>query len=455
MDTELNNCTVSRDRIAKVASSCFSGLLFLLLLAMSLSPVARAGLPSLYGDKFAHRGKTWPDVSDRTGMSPPTIVESRSEKAYMAQLDGFESSGGPYADNLAEPLLGLGRYHATRGDYDLAVSQLQRALHIVRLNEGLYSELQAPYVRELLDTIRLTGDLKALDERYDYFFRLYGHGQPPYTPLRVRAALEYLRWQREALRLSFDSGKNKRLLRLYQLNESLLMATWGSAVYSRENQWLLALSQIRNLYLVQSMVRPRVQISRELTGGPVRTGFPQEEIDFEQKRLETIQQGALSRGVALLQRYIDAPGGRADKSIESRARAVLELADWYQWNGSYRHASTQYAAVVGMLLKAGEEDLVSAWFGDPVELPDNGSFWQPPLAVPGEEPTLLTATYDVSPKGKVKNIVVEARQEDQGKVSRFKRELVKTRFRPRYNIEDGAPQPVYAKELSREYRLYD
>ena len=156
-------------------------------------------------------GQDWTDVRPPAVESLSIVEQEDPGKAFQLQMDEFESKDGPYADGLAEPLLGLGRHYARRGDYEQALQLYRRALHIVRLNDGLYSKRQVPVVRELLDTVRLSGDLQALDDRYDYFFRLYGRGQAPYTDIRVRAALEYLRWQREALRLGIDNNGNRRL----------------------------------------------------------------------------------------------------------------------------------------------------------------------------------------------------------------------------------------------------
>jgi len=430
----------------------FPRLLLLVFFSAVFSSAVWADLPSVYGKDFARQGASWGDVRPPREAPTQVAAQSRPELAYQRQLDDFESVGGPYADKLSEPLLGLGRYYAGKGEYERAIQLFRRALHVVRLSDGLYSEQQAPFVRELLDTIRLSGDLQALDDRYDYFFRLYGSGEPPYTPLRMRASLEYLRWQREVLRLGFDSQEKKRLLELYQLNDRLLNATWESGAISQEDQWDLAVSQIRNLYLLLSIIQPRLTISGPGAGSMVSTVAAQNgDIDFDQKRLETIQRGTLSRGESVLQQYIGAAkAGYVARTTQQRARANLELGDWYQWNGSNARARKQYSTVVKLLVEAGEGELMQAWFGGPVELPDNGAFWQPPVVVPGVDSSIVTATYDVTAKGRVKNLTVDAA--DQTSVYKFKRELKNTRFRPRY---DASGESVSVEKLTRKYQLYD
>ena len=403
-----------------------------------------ANLPSFYGESFARQGHKWLDATPRVKLAQRELGSSSFDGLYERQIAEFESQEGPYANTLAEPLLGLGRILASRGDYEQAVELYRRALHIQRLNEGLYSELQAPTVRALLDSIRDMGDLKELDHRYDYFFRLYGSGRPPYTEIRKRSALEYLRWQREALRLNIDARDSKRLLRAYGLNETLLESRGIDGYGSGEELWQLTVGQIRNLYLIVSRVTPAVVISRNgslLQAMSAREG----EIDFDQRQLEAILRNALARGTAILEQFI---------SLESQgqARGMLELADWHQWNGSYRVARKYYTNVVNMLVNSGEEELLKTWFDEPVELPDNGAFWQPEKIEEDKMRVFATATYDVTARGRAKNILVTTqRKEDKNRAIKLKRELRKTRFRPRYHNGEAVPSST----LQREYELYE
>ncbi len=183
-------------------------LQFLGLVCVILLPLpAPAGTPAPYGEYFVRLGQSWQDAG-RLAAPPPLAAPEAAEldsARYERELGQLEDSGGPYAEALAEPLADMARLLRRSGDLAGAQQAYQRALHVVRINEGLYSERQVPILRELFDIYRMTGDMAMLDGRYDYFFRLYGSGQPPYTPVRLGAGLEYLRWQREALRLGLDA----------------------------------------------------------------------------------------------------------------------------------------------------------------------------------------------------------------------------------------------------------
>ena len=159
----------------------------------------------------------------------------------------------------------------------------------------------------------------------------------------------------------------------------------------------------------------------------------------------------MSRRSASLYRYSQVLESFIALESQWQTRGVLELADWHQWNGSYRLASKYYASVVKQLLNSGEERLLQVWFGEPVELPDNGAFWQPPLKEKNEVPVIATATFDVTSRGRAKNIsVTTQRKEDKGRAIKFRRELGETRFRPRFHNAEAVPSLT----LQRDYELY-
>ncbi|MBP6682355.1 MAG: tetratricopeptide repeat protein, partial [Halioglobus sp.] len=184
------------------------GLLCVLLLPLT----APAGTPAPYGEDFVRLGQSWQDAGRLAPLPTPAAPDAAELDSahYERELGQLENRGGPYAETLAEPLADMARVLRRSGDIAGAQQAYQRALHLVRVNEGLYSERQVPILRELFDIYRMTGDLAMLDGRYDYFFSLYGSGQPPYTPIRLGAGLEYMRWQREALRLGVDERDTER-----------------------------------------------------------------------------------------------------------------------------------------------------------------------------------------------------------------------------------------------------
>jgi tetratricopeptide (TPR) repeat protein len=424
---------------------CACTLLFLLALLLA-TPTVWAGKYA-YGRAFVRVGESWADGGPVPGQPESGTGAAQDEGQYQRQVDELEDEGGPYADALAEPLTGLGRHYRQRGDMAQALRLYRRALHVVRVNDGLYSERQMPILRELLDAYRVSGEMEILDDRYNYYFRLYGNGQPPYTGVRLRAALAYLRWQREVVRLELDENEDQRILALYHLNDELLQAV--AAEPSVALQWYrdLVLSQMRNLYLLEDRFAPTVQNTGLAPSTPVLAG-KWEQKDFDKKRLELIQRGALSQGAGLLQALIDRTVGTAQST--ELARLHLELGDWYQWHGKYRRAGEQYQQVVQLLSQESRADLLQQWLGQPRELPDNGAFWQFRPAQKGDPPVVVSVRYDVSARGRASNMQAGVSDPaNEGLASRLKRKLAKIRFRPRW--VSGVAEPV--SQVQRDYQL--
>jgi len=400
-----------------------------------------------YGEQFVRVGQQWADGGPVPLRSTTGSDTAADNGEYQRQVADLEHRDGPYSDALAEPLAGLGRHYRHTGDLEQALRMYRRALHVVRVNDGLYSERQMPILRDLLEAYRASGDIQALDDRYDYYFRLYGNGQPPYTEVRLRAALAYLRWQREAVRLEIDDDESRRILALYQLNESLLEAVAANSSLAPNWYRELVLSQLRNLYLLEDRFAPTVEQQGMAAATPLLADEWRQE-DFNKKRLENMQRGSLSYGTALLQELISRTAGVGDP--KELASVYLELGDWYQWHGNDRRAGEQYEQVVQILSQADRQDLLQQWLGQPVELPDNGAFWQ---SRPNDEPesrTVVKVRYDVSAKGRARNLqAVVSDSGSGGKVARLKRKLSQIRFRPRWI--SGVAEP--ASQIQRDYEL--
>ncbi len=417
--------------------------LVLLLGCFLTAQLALAG-PEAYGTRFIRADETLPGSTGTPGTG--TALAPADETRFRQQLEAAELEEGPYADALAEPLAALARGHRQAGDYGQALATYRRALHIVRVNDGLYSERQIPLLREMLITYRESGDLEGLDQRYEYFFRVYGMGQPPYTPLRLRAALEYLRWQREALLLELPGNRERRILDLIALNASLVEAVMAdpAAPFSWKRE--LALSQVANLYLLQDQFEPSIDETSLFSGRELVDPKPLVE-SLDDQRMDNALRSAYVKGRLLLEGLQMAEPGL---DVVQRAALTLALADWHHWNGSRQRAELSYAEVVDTLRQAGEESLLEAWLGEPVELPDNGTFLLPVASRGLQEQ--VRARFDVSEQGRVRSIETEALSgEAVSGLGSFRRRLAATLFRPRWSTGEATA----VKGLQRDYRLLD
>jgi hypothetical protein len=437
----VNNCTNTVP-----AGARWKYRLIVLLGLLSTLQAVQAGTPAPYGQAFYRQGASWDDglVSGQTAA--PYSGPAGDEQDYEDQIRQLELSEGPYSDALAEPLSSLAHFYRGQGNYKNALRLYGRALHLVRINDGLYSERQIPVVRSMLDSYREAGDMQGLDKRYDYFFRLYGKGEPPYTDLRMRATVEYLRWQREAFRIELDGDGKGRLMALYELNKKLLEDTVGAVGVGHNWYRALVMSQLRNLYLIQVTIEPPQDVYGNSALRPILTAQDQE-LDPRAQRMANVRRSSAGKGRALLEELIART--QAVSEATELAAVYLELGDWHQWNDNRQGAKRAYLKVQELLANA-EPSLAQKWLGQPIELPANGAFWQSaPLSEEGRE-VVLSASFDVSERGRPKNIRVAAASEEQrSDAARLRRKLSATRFRPRF--VDGMSQEV--EQLKRSYTL--
>jgi len=92
---------------------------------------------------------------------------------YALLVEKLESEFGPFDARLSEPLLSTGNILAEHGDYAAALSYTERALHIMRINQGLYSEPQIAIVERLVEFNVAVENWEAVDESFRYLEFLY------------------------------------------------------------------------------------------------------------------------------------------------------------------------------------------------------------------------------------------------------------------------------------------
>ncbi|RPI61925.1 MAG: hypothetical protein EHM50_04845 [Lysobacterales bacterium] len=80
-----------------------------------------------------------------------TAAESNGhEQALLDQIQEILSRDGPYSRDLLAPLTNLGLLYQEGTDYSFALATLERAVQVVRINNGLHTLDQVPLVRQLI-----------------------------------------------------------------------------------------------------------------------------------------------------------------------------------------------------------------------------------------------------------------------------------------------------------------
>jgi hypothetical protein len=407
----------------------------LVLLLLQYPSLAHAHLPEDYGRRFIRAEQAVAGSSEQA----TSVASGEDIDRQEQQLAEAGRGLGPYSDGLADPLITLAALHRGRDELDEAAEYYRRALHLVRINDGLYSERQVPIVRELMGIYRRQGDLASLGDIYQYYGRVLKLHKHDRHTVPIDLALEYLRWERELYVTRADGLQRIHLARAYRTNRVLLESFAPPAADEQEVYFRLAMSQMRNLYLIMG--------DQPLSAVPGNQISPDPLAAKAEREIASRQQLAFSDGIRLLRECIELA---QDANAHTRARLELELGDWYQWNDELRRARTHYLAVVALLREAGEEALLAQWLDQPMELPDEENHWvieQMPAVDPG---AVVEASYNVSAQGIARGIEVSVDDDAYDEQAwRIKRMLREAHFRPRYDSE--GPQP--AEGVIRRYRL--
>ncbi len=145
-------------------------------------------------------------------VSDDSLLVSESQEnspvLYQESIDQFEIEGGAYDARLSEAYLSLGTSYQQLGDYPLAIEAFNSALHVNRINNGLFNASQLPIVNELVQSYLLAGDFIAANQQQEYLFyvqqKVYGRN----TPVLVSSMLDYADWNLFAGSLSMGYVPN-------------------------------------------------------------------------------------------------------------------------------------------------------------------------------------------------------------------------------------------------------
>ena len=407
-------------------------------------PVAMAHLPSLFGREYIRAEQ----LANRQSpdMAVPLEIKPGVPGPYEEQLEDMALGDGPYSSGLTDPLAGVAQIYKQRGQYDEAIESYRRALHVIRVNDGLKSERQLPLLKDLMAIYRIVGDGQALDDAYHYYFNIHGNGHPPYTEASIAANMA---WQREAFGVKIGGKAQSRVRAVQAYLRNAQMIEEMAAQPSLNVDWYeqIVMSQMANLYMVMGEdLEEHVPVG--MPSGAMYGSEAQSEA-FVRDRISVIQGSGEKIGRKLIQSLIDR---RQESPATKRATLYLELGDWNQWNGSLRRANEAYATVETLLLGEGENELLATWLAEPVELPDERALWRSATGLSREQHPVMTARYDVSEKGNVRNVSVSHSGDSADwPANRLKRLLRETHFRPRF----AGGQPLPATNLERNYQVLD
>lgn len=354
----------------------------------------------------------------------PQLIDAQSIKLYQDVIDRLEVEGGAYNPALTEPLLDLGMAFQQSGMHAEAISLLKRGVHLARVNNGLYSEIQIALLESEISSHVALGQFEEADDRHRYLYRVQ---QRTLTDAnRGPAFMRQAQWQRRAYELGLDDNGFNRLINMWNLHR-MALAEFADADGDASLTLLAPLyGMLRAQYLISGST------GENSSGRFQRAGFKNRSND--EGRLFAYRGQSYKQGDSVIRAIYDVHVTQPENTHSSRAEALVMMGDWRLWHGRHKEALDAYAeAIIELASADGAEESIDALFGAPVPLPALEGIRPLPEPISPDKANLLLE-FTVDERGRVRDLKrLDDNESSVGIVNRVLRTLRSTPFRPRFD----------------------
>lgn len=376
-----------------------------------------------------------PDAQeDRLQESVDHSDALRALRRYSKRVTELQGEFGAYHNQFSEALLDLGLAQQEVGNHDDAIKTLKQALHVNRINEGLYNPSIAPILERLIVSYASAGDWEAVDDRHHFLMQLSYRNLRPDDPALLPILTKLSRWHLYAFMQNLGADPLKHLVAargLFNRAASIIEVNFGNADLRLAHQYrgrsiadyYLALYQQQERDVLDETTRKVVHI---------RTGF--------------------GEGLRAINGSIAVYANNAKAPPAAEALALTQLGDWYLMFHKNQSAEAAYKqAYAKLAAEPAFAKVLDDTFGKPVPLPDfnNAYFDYFEDAEKDEAMGYVLVNIDVTANGAVRNSkVIAASPAKKSMRRRALATLKSTLFRPRF--ENG--EAVKTENLRYRYR---
>ncbi|MGV6807329.1 MAG: tetratricopeptide repeat protein, partial [bacterium] len=350
---------------------------------------------------------------------------------YIDELGQMEALGSAYDPEMGEGLIGLAQLYYQAGFYDDALENYRAAMHISKINDGLYSLSQEPALRGMIESSAALGDWDEASQGMDKLFtiseREYGAADPRMLPL----LLELVQWHLHAFenrdKISLNHAVNA-------LNLSALAINIVQLNYGTTDSRLIDLFKFNALsnYHVAKFMRDQADEFSDLQFG--RFGSRPED---DRERMEAVRTltNSYRNGINAYEKIIAVLNDSTASTNLEKAEAYAELGDWFLLFGRMDSATKSYERALSLFDTETEKTAAAnALFGElrvlPVTSPDN-IFEQPDQGNQYQ----VEVSMKVTMRGTVRSvdvISIEPQAGDDKFARKIRKALSSNRFRPSF-----------------------
>ena len=420
------------------ASACLAGN----LVAQSQSPsdsAANADQADIAKQQSASSAKQ-PFTNQNTG-------ELNSIREYEEQVHRLESQYDAYHAGLSEAKTGLALAYQQEGNHEEAISSLETALQISRVNYGLYHVNKIPLIEHLIVSYTATGNWQAVEDRYYTLMQLYSRNYNHNDVELLPGLAKLIKWHMFAFS---EKVTEQPMANLLTAREFMLKAI-NIIRFNYGVDDLRQLEPFSGLVLIDFYLAVEQSEFRNDARTPTFDSF-QQQTNPSFVESGSIHLSMLTQG----RRHIEAMIQVTQSNPETPPRVALDilvmLADWNLIFKQKMAADEIYRQVweQAMTLEDHEQH-IDEIFIEPVRVPD---FFIYNATLSGASPSenndnntaqdsggntagqgAIVFEFDISTSGRALDpeLVESAPGASKDAINRARRQLKSSRFRPRYD----------------------
>lgn len=394
----------------------------------------------------------WAEDEILTGDELPgseQALQIQSLYDSRASVDQLDSKQGAYGYELSEALIDLGRAYYSLGRQEDALQAFTRALHVYRVNEGLYDLGQVKIVEMIIESNTAKRDWEALSQNYDYLYwvyrRGYGQSDPRLLPLIDRIG----QWRLNAYYYGNNGLAVEHLIKADDLYaKAMQMIHSGVSMDDKERVKFLSYIAVFNYHIADN-VRDKFKMSiRDIRKVMIANERPTPYVNEIAVR-DFYYWQSVFKGERAIDDIVELHAAKLPASAVEYARALIFLGDYYlalkkRWEamGSYKRA---YQALVDNHVN---NERINELFGEPKPL-KTLSYSEEGAFEIATGTAYVDAVLDVSGSGWPSNIKITNihPQDSSDLFDRGKMAITGIPYRPRFK----AGKPVDAMDVKLRY----
>lgn len=402
-------------------------------------------------------------ASDSTPNANPTQVTtignqlSKSQKlgllrnidAYQDDISNLESEEGVYGNGLVEKLASLGLSYQYLGQHNKAIEVFKRAIHVNRVNDGLYSEGQVQILQRQIASHIALGQWKDVSEKYGYLYWLNSQNYGKDDPRMLSTFDQLSSWHLRAYSMRFGKDRianTEHLITAHKFIEHSIELLEQDE--NRPDQEQKLIKELNELTLTNYLFATyqRGTTMRQNNGAVADPEVRNAAILIEHYISRSFRSGkdALDRVINIYANSETAPPWKV-------ATAKVKMADWLFLFNKRAAAFDLYSEAYTILTENEEnKHHLETTFGQPVALPkldslDSGHYTETDKGFYDKSANYVLASFDVTPQGNASNIeIIESKPENNVSArSQVKRSLRVAKFRPRF----VQGQPIFTEKM--------